>query len=862
MKFDAVLTQTVNPEALFTSGRISGALGWVLCDLLGQSVGFWKQYMESSGNLEVLGEIRGLKLHQHSAYAALEALRAQLTNGPNSETNVPVGHVPAARMIAAEASERNDHLHESQRLLRSRNGERPAVVLIRDPEYLDAPSLELLIRLAQSGDLKLFIHVAVLSELPPKWRRFHEAGSLVSCPAGNFSATDAPAMISGAVGYRVPAIGAVALQQATGGHAGQADLVLENVPAQQMRQVLFTGKTGRLPRIKKLSALLRVHHAELSRQGKTLLGLCALGEHLPLREAYRLLGRGEVESVLGSGLLRRERCSGKQIICASSPLLASHWRENLSSFEMVEIENKAADLESCCERGRPQVVASFLPSAIMQSTQDLIATLNKDCDNRVSDAREIVAIGLRLRLPNLTDTALRREAVLALVRYSYLSEGPHAALRELNRAAVTDAGLWLEDDTSRILVGICLESGRLLPTLQRVARMRALAVAQRRDDPLLLDLLPADRLTVLLREGLDASRQGNMRRAVAYLAVGLRMSSAPGAGANAIALRGTFLSATGICLALGGYVSGWEALMEHLAESPKAWHARSIPALELATGMRQLQRGKLLTGERTIAKAALIAELIDVESVQRSAVEVDVALNRMEENPGDRFSSRPAEKSESFITDGRDSLEYLVVASLMRDPEAQSKVLDYSSRFNDPRAHAFGLGAGAQLGMLDPIAVIDELLDLGQGFHAAWVADGMIVASVLHNSPKAPELLGDPLLTGEPLAFVQAMLATLGSSPVPWLGPELIDRLHKFEEECLPVLPFLAHERRARTLTPRESEITELARSGMNNREIGARLTLSVRTIEGHIASILFKANLGRRADLLAASSLNKVFMA
>lgn len=859
MKPDALLDQTVNPEALFTPGRIAGALGWVLCDALGQSLGYWKRFMESSGNLEFLGEIRGLKLHQRSAYAALEPLRAQLSDSPGPRKGSPIAHLSVDQVTDAEESERQRHVQESQRLLRARQGKLPAVVLIRDPEFLDAPSVELLMRLSQSGDLKLFILVPVPSSLPPKWRKLHESGSLISCPVGRFSALEAPVVISEAVGYPVPLIGAVALHGATCGQAGQADLILENVPSNLMRQVLLTGQTGRLPLIKKLTVLLRARHAELSAQGKVLLGLCALRGHLPLREAYRLLGRGEVDPLLGSDLVRRERCSGEQIICAASPLLAAHWRENLSSFEMVEIENTAMDLETCCDIGLPQAVATFLPGLFVQNTQQLIAALNIANDNQISDAGEAVATGLRQSLPGITGRLRRREAALALARYSYVVQGPHAALRELNRAAATDSGIWLDEATSRLLVAICLESGRLLPTIQRVARLRGLAVAQHRDDPLLLDLLSTDGLTGNMRAGLEAARRGNMRRAVAHLASGLRKCSSAEAGINVRALRSTFLSATGICLALGGYVSGWHTLMTHLTEAPEAWHARSIPALELASGLRQLQLGKLLTGEQTIAKAALIAELTDAESVYRSAVEVDVALNRMEEYPEGRLSKKLAEKSKSFITDGRNSLEHLVVASLMRDPVAQSHVLEYSAQFDDPRAHAFGLGAGAQLGNLDPIAVIDELLQCGQGFHAAWVADGTILASVLENSSTAGALLLDPNVTAEPMAFVQALLSTLGSSPVPWLGPELISRIHKFEEESLPVLPFLAHERRARTLSPRESEIAALAQQGMNNREIGMELTLSVRTVEGHIASVLFKTNLDQREDLLGTDFTSKV---
>lgn len=52
------------------------------------------------------------------------------------------------------------------------------------------------------------------------------------------------------------------------------------------------------------------------------------------------------------------------------------------------------------------------------------------------------------------------------------------------------------------------------------------------------------------------------------------------------------------------------------------------------------------------------------------------------------------------------------------------------------------------------------------------------------------------------------------------------------------------------SLTPRESEIAELARAGASNKEIATTFVLSVRTVENHMRSILKKLGMGSRADL------------
>lgn len=55
-------------------------------------------------------------------------------------------------------------------------------------------------------------------------------------------------------------------------------------------------------------------------------------------------------------------------------------------------------------------------------------------------------------------------------------------------------------------------------------------------------------------------------------------------------------------------------------------------------------------------------------------------------------------------------------------------------------------------------------------------------------------------------------------------------------------------------LTPREQEVLELLALGYTNREVAGELTISVRTVETHRASILTKLGLRTRADLVRYS--------
>jgi DNA-binding NarL/FixJ family response regulator len=75
----------------------------------------------------------------------------------------------------------------------------------------------------------------------------------------------------------------------------------------------------------------------------------------------------------------------------------------------------------------------------------------------------------------------------------------------------------------------------------------------------------------------------------------------------------------------------------------------------------------------------------------------------------------------------------------------------------------------------------------------------------------------------------------------------------------LPEAPSRTALRQPQALTPREKQILQLIWAGLTNREIALQLTISIKTVEAHRATIMNKVRASNTAQLLKAAIRDKL---
>ena len=460
-----------------------------------------------------------------------------------------------------------------------------------------------------------------------------------------------------------------------------------------------------------------------------------------------------------------------------------------------------------------------------QEAEDLLAPLTRGAGDEVDDVRATIP-----RVANMFWTMHRPAAADEVLDSALGRVSDPVLLDELRglRAALT----FVRGGAAEAAVA----ATRILAAPGRSDRARTWAAAA---------LSPA--LAVLGRcaDAVELGRRSNQIATSGETSV-LRQSIATGEmlglltlgdvrGARAATERHTVLAAGELCAgAFAAMFAGWTELAAGHVDKAERALGEAVAAFSLGdpadwtfVARTALVRAQVMTGHVDKARATLA---LAVEGYRDSAAFFgpELLLARGWEAAG---SGRPIEalahtRRAADLSRGRGQWGLEVharhTAARFGDRSVGTRLtaltrLVQGTAVRQLAAHATALAAG------DPVALLTSARGLRDADLGAAAVDAAAQAIVVarHN--------GDQVAETAARTFVDDLLSTLGPIVTPALA-------------MVPVS----------TLTAREREVTVLVARGLSNRDIAARLVVSVRTVEGHIYRACHKLQVEDRAALAA----------
>ena len=311
-------------------------------------------------------------------------------------------------------------------------------------------------------------------------------------------------------------------------------------------------------------------------------------------------------------------------------------------------------------------------------------------------------------------------------------------------------------------------------------------------------------------------------------------------------------------LLLGGLYA--EATAPGLA-GPRHWFTIELGRLELCVG-------NLLTAERWFREAATSAD----EPAQPRAARLALAglamaagqrgdqlvaaeaIERLDAVGGDDVELADTEwdrgRAWALVAAGRVTGALTLLAASAERARSTGRLL-----FEHRLLHTT-LRLGAAHAVVDRLTDLATMLDTPLAAVAARHAAGLVAgdADLLEASCDDYAALGYLLFAAETAGQAAEAARRQGT---PRRATALIQRSKELAHLCeSPATPPLLHSESITPLTAREREVALLLAKGTSNKEISARLFLSVRTVENHVQSILMKLGVARRSDVAAALGL------
>ena len=324
-------------------------------------------------------------------------------------------------------------------------------------------------------------------------------------------------------------------------------------------------------------------------------------------------------------------------------------------------------------------------------------------------------------------------------------------------------------------------------------------------------------------------------------------------------------------LLAAGYVDDAVAVAEH-----RLRQCADLPGLarSMATavvGMTALAKGDLTTAVRCLGSAETAIgdygeisgifyrfRILHTEALARSG-HVAAAIEALEATCNSRHPAYRYVESAYLLA------EAWVAAARGRVAEARkisSRAVEFARTQGQPAREVIGLQAAAQFGATDVDARLADLATQVDGpratvssmyAHVLAVGD----AAGLEAASRDFENMGDVLAAADAAAQAATCYRHAGRRGAALTASA---RAHRLAQRCGGASsPALNAARLAIPFTQREREIAVLVSQGLSNRQIAEAMSLSVRTVEGHVYRAGVKAGVATRSELSSVIKTTRV---
>ncbi|MGP4084289.1 LuxR C-terminal-related transcriptional regulator [Streptomyces sp. KR55] len=800
-----------------------------------------------------------------------------------SARGLPLGAF--AGLLGAAAQDPTRILPQAVDALVTGSGRAGAVIGVDDAHLLDELSALLVHQLVLRSPATVVVTVRSGVPAPDAVTALWKDGHLDRREVRALTEAETGALLEAVLDGPVDSAGVARLWALTGGNALFLRLLVDSeLEAGRMHRSGGVWRWSGRPQVPPgLAELVDALMGRLSDPVRQVVNLLALSEPLGVTLLGRLVDPAAVELAETSGVVKVERDGRRLEARLAHPLYGELQRARLGQLTARRLRGSIATALAAtgCRR-----VDDTLRRAVLAADSDLEpdAALLTDAAHR---AIQMLDLPLAERL-----------ARAAAETGGFEARSAHAhALSWLNRADEADAELTAlaglaSTEQQRLAVAVP-RAANLFWTAGRPAEAEEVLeeATSRLRDPFCLDVLTAVRGAFHVfqgrpREGAEDGAAALARADLPDLAVVLASFGVVGGlgamgrtdGLGSAAARGYVAAARsfdaaapglGLCdlhmtgLRLAGRLHEVEEIGRARLRASRAVHGpMQLMAVALA-GHAALYRGQLRTAIRRFreARAGLVptetqgfafrclVNLVQALAMTGDAAAARDALERTEPErhpaavffePDLMLAQAWTSAAEGAVTEAirlahdaatlaadRDQVAYamyaLHTAVRFGDRTSAARLAALATQVDGPRApvaaaHAAGLAAGDADALLAVSAALEEMGDL------AAAADAAAQAATVHSR------------------------ADRGTA-----ARAAAARAHRLAEECEGArTPALITAARPLPLTDREREIAMMAVHGLSNRDIAARLVVSVRTVEGHLYRIYGKLGVAGRGDLAA----------